>query len=292
MNTQRHERSTPSTDNNEEVSEQLSQEHFHLIKTMLYDTAGITLADHKRNMAHNRIAKRIKELNIPCFDDYISYLNKHQEEEISNLVNALTTNVTHFFREQHHFEHIKQETAALLKAGQTKIRIWSAGCSIGAEPYSTAITLYDLQQSLGIRADIKILATDIDTTALETARNRKYPERNIKGLSKEHLNKHFTTACINGENFYKLKDHVRNMVSFNYLNLNETKWPMKGPFDFIFCRNVFIYFDREKQLEYVDKMTDLLKTGGYLLLGHSEHFAAENVKYKTCGQTTYQKISD
>lgn len=273
------------------AGEQLSPAHFKAIKSQLYNAAGITIADHKINMVHNRIAKRIKELDIPTFDGYLTYLDSHKDDEIPNLINALTTNVTHFFREEHHFEHIKKEAAAMIADGQTKIRMWSAGCSIGAEPYSAAISFYEMLQALGKKVDIKILATDIDTTALARGRMGEYHEKHIKGLTKQHITKHFTTVTVAGEKHYKVQDHIRKFVSFNHLNLNDDPWPMRGPFDFVFCRNVFIYFDRDKQNEYVGKMTNLLRHGGYLCLGHSEHFASSNASYKTVGQTTYQKIT-
>lgn len=270
---------------------EFTDKHFKLIKNMLYDSAGITLADRKKNMVYNRIVKRLKKIKLSTFDEYIDYLNNNRDQEISDLVNALTTNVTHFFREEHHFDHLKKETTRLINDGQKKIRIWSAGCSIGAEPYSMAITMQAMMEEEKTKADIKILATDIDTTALEYAKKRKYQEKNIKGLTKAHLSKYFQSSKVDNETVYKLKDNIRNMVSFNYLNLNEEPWPMRGPFDFIFCRNVFIYFDRDKQQQYVANMTKLLKTGGYLCLGHSEHFASDDQNYKTCGQTTYQKIT-
>lgn len=269
----------------------LSTEHFRAIKSLLYDTAGIKLADHKRQMVENRIAKRIAQLSLNSFGDYVDYLgSKGNRDEIVHLVNALTTNVTHFFRENHHFDHLKMQIETLLQNKAYKIRIWSAGCSIGAEPYSAAISTYETMRKAGRNCDARILATDIDTLALARARKGQFHEKIIKGLSRSHLLENFDVRNDGDEKIFKIKDHVRKMVSYNYLNFNDRAWPMKGPFDFIFCRNALIYFDREKQDEYVGKMVHLLKPNGFLYLGHSEHSVMEGKGFKICGQTIYQKV--
>lgn len=273
-----------------EIRDVLDVKHFKVIKNVLYDIAGITLADHKRQMVENRIAKRINVLPLDSFDGYVKYLQgEHKQDELIHLVNALTTNVTNFFREKHHFEHLQGEIKGLLNKDGSRIRIWSAGCSIGAEPYTMAITAQQAREETKKMGNIRILATDIDTLALARGRKGMYREGILKGLSKNHLNTYFTKSHEEGEASYIVKESIRKMVAFNHLNLNEKVWPMSGPFDFIFCRNLLIYFDRPKQLEYVTKMMRLLKTGGYLYLGHSEHAVMENQGYKICGQTIYQK---
>lgn len=268
----------------------LEIKHFETIRSMLFDTSGITLADHKRQMVENRINKRIKELNIPSFDQYISLLQSNdQKDEIMHLVNSLTTNVTHFFRESHHFDHLKGATEILLNRGERKLRYWSAGCSIGAEPYSIAISLFEILNKTKTSADAKILGTDIDTIALAKARNGEFHERFMKGMEQKRLQNFFGKDVRNDEKFYTVKPFIRNYVAYNYLNLNDMKWPMSGPFDFIFCRNVLIYFNRPEQKRYVDKMIELLRPGGFLYLGHSEHSVSEGYNLKLCGQTVYQK---
>lgn len=271
--------------------EVLSQEDFDTIRSYLYDVAGITLADHKRQMAENRINKRIQTLNLSGFSDYVGRLKgRSGQDEIVNLVNALTTNVTHFFREGHHFDHLRDQLKAYWTQAPTRsVRLWSAGCSIGAEPYSAAITIYDLMQDMGLKGDAKMLATDIDTLALARARKAEFHDKNIKGLPKDFLDKHFVKSHDDGETVYTVKDYLRRMIAYNYLNLNEKTWPMSKQFDFIFCRNVLIYFNREKQKEYIGKMTRLLKPGGFLYLGHSEHAVMEGQGYEICGQTIYKK---
>jgi chemotaxis protein methyltransferase CheR len=264
----------------------LSEDNFKFIKSLLYDTAGINIPDHKQQMVFNRITKRIQGLDIKSFNDYIQYVEKN-EDEIINLINALTTNVTHFFRESHHFDHLKNEIQSLINNGQKRIRIWSAGCSIGAEPYSSAMTIDNiLPNQSGI--DIKILATDIDTNALAFARKAIYAERLLKGLPKVYLTKYFDKVEAD-EPSIKIKEKLRKIVYFNHLNLNLKDWPMTGPFDIIFCRNVLIYFDKAKQQEYVSKMIHLLKDNGYLYLGHSENSVMADRNLKICGPTIYKK---
>ena len=270
---------------------QFSHEHFDYIRSYLYDVAGITLADRKKQMVENRINKRIKELSLSGFDQYVSRLrNDSTQEEMVNLVNALTTNVTHFFRENHHFDHFRGYMAGLLQARDgRRIRVWSAACSIGAEPYSMAMVLYDVMQELKLRADARILATDIDTLALARARMGAYHDKTLKGMTPSVLKKHFMLSEEDGEDVYTIKPYLRQMVAYNYLNFNTASWPMSRQFDAIFCRNVLIYFDRAKQQEYIGKMLSYLKPGGFLYLGHSEHAVMENKGYKVCGQTIYQK---
>lgn len=272
------------------TSTSLQHDQFKEISQILYDVAGITIADHKIQMVENRIAKRIKQLSIDDFAGYIDYLHSHKKsDEMVHLVNALTTNVTHFFRENHHFEHLSKVIEILLANNQRKIRLWSAGCSIGAEPYSAAITIHETLQKFKTSADIRILATDIDTIALARARKGTYNERIIKGLTKLHLQNYFTKARTDDEDQYTAIPRLRQMISFNHFNFNEKSWPMSGPFDFAFCRNVLIYFDRDKQFEYISKILRVIRPGGFLCLGHSEHAVMERHKVKVIGQTIYQK---
>lgn len=272
-------------------TDSLTSQHFEAITRILYENAGITMAQRKRRMVENRIAKRVQELALPSFSDYLSFLeSKQNKSEIVHLVNALTTNVTHFFREEHHFQHLSAQVGHLLQNRATKIRIWSAGCSIGAEPYSAAITLLETMKKYKQRSNIRILATDIDTMALARARKGDFHEKIIKGLPRSHLLSYFNPRQQDNETIYTVNKDVRNLVAYNYLNFNTRQWPMSGPFDFIFCRNALIYFKRDKQNEYVSKMSNLLKPGGFLYLGHSEHSVMEGRDFKICGQTIYQKL--
>lgn len=262
----------------------LSEGNFQHIKTLLYNSAGIYIPDHKQQMVFNRIVKRIQEIGLTSFDHYITYVDRH-DDEIMNLINALTTNVTHFYRENHHYDHLRNEVKHMIDNGQKRLRIWSAACSIGAEPYSAAMTISDvLPHQSGF--DIKILATDIDTNALEVARKGVYVQRLLKGLPTECHKKYCDS--VDGEAI-KIKQKIRDMVFFNYMNFNTEIWPMSGPFDFIFCRNVLIYFDKIKQQEYIQKMLRLLKPGGFIYLGHSENSVMADHDLQICGPTIYRK---
>ncbi len=271
-----------------------TQEHFLTIKDVIYNVCGITLADHKAQMVSNRIAKRIKILGLPGYDAYVEYLmdKKHRDTEIPDLVNVCTTNVTHFFRENHHFEVLKEQLKTLLQQNPNKkIRIWSAGCSSGQEPYSMAMTVLDVRKETGMRGNIRILATDIDTTILARARQGIYGEDSLKGVSPEYRQKYLTIEPGSGGAKYRVNEDVRDLVSFNHLNLNMPLWPMKGPFQAVFCRNVLIYFDRDKQRTYVNKMAQLMEPGALLYLGHSEHYAGAHPMFVSKGHTTYERIA-
>jgi chemotaxis protein methyltransferase CheR len=275
----------------------VSAEEFKKIQKILLDAAGISLRDNRSTMVQNRIYKRTKTLGMPDCATYVSYLETDLDKELGNLINALTTNVTHFFREGHHFEHLEKEAFEILKSGTGRIRIWSAACSIGAEPYSAAIALTQAKQKASKEgADIKILATDVDTLALRHAREGVYKADMLKNIPKDIKLSAFSKVRQSSENkglseeHYKASDSLRKMISFNFHNFNEPTWPMKGPFDFIFCRNALIYFERPKQIEFVNKMAALLRPGGFFYLGHSETVLGERPDFKNFGKTTYQKI--
>ncbi len=267
----------------------LGSDNFDKIKGILFDVAGISLADTKRKMAENRINKRLQALNMQSYDQYINYIKCNKDIESMNLVNALTTNVTHFFRESHHFDHLQEELINMINNNTSNIRIWSAGCSIGAEPYSMAITTQRANKKTLKNSHIKILATDIDTIALSRARQGKYTDNVAKGLDKSTALEFFNKTIENGNKTYAVKPKIREMVSFNHLNLNNQIWPMSGMFDFIFCRNLLIYFKDEKQQEFLSKMKKLLRPGGFLYLGHSEHLAMDQSDFTIVGQTIYRK---
>lgn len=272
------------------MSQVLDAKDFKMIQKLLYDVAGITLSDKKHQMVENRIAKRLKQIGVPSFAAYTQLLNGAQKDaEFVHLVNALTTNVTHFFREEHHFNHLFEHARDRLRSNDPKIRMWSAGCSIGAEPYSAAMTLWRAMQETGRKGDTRILATDIDTLALARARQGFYQEKLLKGLDPQQLQKYFSKTEMDNVAGYRIKDMLRKMVAFNHLNLNRPRWPMSGLFDFIWCRNVLIYFDRDKQDDFITRMIDLLRPNGFLYLGHSEHAVMEGRGFKVCGQTIYQK---
>ncbi|WP_415893939.1 CheR family methyltransferase [Neptuniibacter sp. PT8_73] len=265
-----------------------TRQHFVKVRDELYDYAGIVLADHKQDMAYNRLVRRLRELKLSNFDDYFSFLDDNPVE-FSQFINALTTNLTAFFREKHHFEFITNTIIPEIKASNScRVRGWSAGCSLGEESYSLAMTLLEA----GIdpsRWDIRILATDIDSKVLSSAKSGIYTEDRIKNLPNSQLKRWFLKGKGSQKGFVKVKPELQDLLRFNYLNLMQD-WPIEGPLDFIFCRNVMIYFDQNTQARLLDRMHSLLKPNGYLFVGHSEALARHASNFELVGKTIYRKI--
>ncbi|MDP2486467.1 CheR family methyltransferase [Pseudoalteromonas marina] len=258
---------------------------FKDIANLVYNACGIVLGDHKREMVYSRLARRIRALKLNDFKAYLTYLDTHKDQEFDAFINAITTNLTSFFREVHHFEFIKSELIPnLIKTNKDtkRVRIWSAGCSTGEEPYSLAMTLNNAFPS---NWDVKILATDLDSNVLEKAQKGVYTAANVNGLDATHLKRWFLKSK-DGEH-YKVKDTLRERISFKRLNLLQD-WPMKGPFDLILCRNVVIYFDKETKDHLFKRYANILSDHGYLFLGHSESMGKEHSNYKNLGKTMYQ----
>ena len=258
---------------------------FKDIANLVYNACGIVLGDHKREMVYSRLARRIRALKLNDFKAYLAYLDTHKDQEFDAFINAITTNLTSFFREVHHFEFIKSELIPnLIKANKDtkRVRIWSAGCSTGEEPYSLAMTLNNAFPS---NWDVNILATDLDSNVLEKAQKGVYTAANVNGLDATHLKRWFLKSK-DGEH-YKVKDTLRERISFKRLNLLQD-WPMKGPFDLILCRNVVIYFDKETKDHLFKRYANILSDHGYLFLGHSESMGKEHSNYKNLGKTMYQ----
>ncbi|GAA68692.1 protein-glutamate O-methyltransferase CheR [Pseudoalteromonas sp. BSi20429] len=259
---------------------------FKEIASLVYSACGIVLGEHKREMVYSRLARRIRERKLTDFKAYLEYLNSHKDQEFDAFINAITTNLTSFFREIHHFEFIKSELVpALLKANKNskRVRIWSAGCSTGEEPYSLAMTLNNAFPS---NWDVKILATDLDSNVLAKAQKGIYTAANVNGLDDVQLKRWFLKSK-DGEN-YKVKDRLKESISFKRLNLLQD-WPMKGAFDLILCRNVVIYFDKETKDQLFKRYANILNEQGYLFLGHSESMGKEHTQFKNLGKTMYQK---
>ena len=260
---------------------------FRHIRKTLYDHAGISLSDYKKDMAYNRLVRRIRALNLNGFAEYFAYL-ENTPDEFGQFINALTTNLTSFFRENHHFECLKNQILPSLdKAGQKRIRIWSAGCSVGEEPYSIAMSCQMAGLSLD-KVDLKILATDIDSTVLATAKSGEYGLERIQSIP-ESYQKKFVEYDKLKPNVAIMSPKIRNMITFKELNLMQN-WPMKGPMDVIFCRNVMIYFDKETQMQLLDRMAELLTPNGILFVGHSETPFRLTDRFKLVGQTIYRRV--
>lgn len=263
---------------------------FAFIATTLHQDAGIHLPASKANLVYSRLAKRLRALGLESFRDYCALVGSEEgAQERAQMIAALTTNVTRFFREPHHFDHLRQTLLEPqlndIRAGR-RLRIWSAGCSSGQEPYSIALTLLSVLPDA--RAyDIRILATDINPLVLDTARRAVYPAEEVVSVPPD-LRRSWMETVGNGA--LRLDDRPRRLVSFRPLNLIGT-WPMKGPFDAVFCRNVVIYFDEKTQMRLLNRMSALLRPGGYLYLGHSERLIGPaEALFKLAGTTTYRKI--
>lgn len=270
---------------------QFTDEDFLYIVEMVHKITGIKLASHKRNMVYGRISRRLRELHINSFHEYCNFVETDKSgEELVNFVNAITTNLTGFFRESHHFDHLKEHLQAKAKntTGSRKLRIWSSASSSGQEPYSIAMTLSDAISNLK-QWDAKILATDIDTNMIETCQRGVYAPESAEKIP-ENYRKRFTQQEKRGEGDYSMGDDIRKLISFKPLNLLHD-WPMKGPFDIIFCRNVVIYFDKETQIKLFDRMADLLAPDGVIYIGHSESLFNVSKRFELIAQTTYRKIN-
>ena len=263
----------------------LSEREFSRIKNRVYEIAGISLSDAKRTLVISRLSKIVRGLGLPGFDAYVDFLERGgSAQDGQDFINALTTNLTRFYREDHHFEHLRSHVGALIAAKPrgSRLRIWSAGCSTGQEPYTIGMDLLGAFPELK-RWDFKILATDIDTAVIAKAARGTYPENELSGLSAERA-RPFQRV---GDGTIRVPGAVQELVSFKPLNLIG-QWPMKGPFDAIFCRNVAIYFDKPTQGEVFGRFSKLLAPEAFLYIGHSENLGSGGDGFRLVGKTIYQ----
>jgi chemotaxis protein methyltransferase CheR len=266
-----------------------TQEDFLYIKELVYKVSGISLSDVKKDMVYSRLARRLRALKINTFSDYCRYLDTHQRDELTHAINAITTNLTHFFREHHHFETLEKEILPelqKLKPRGNRLRIWSAGCSTGEEPYSIAMTVTEAIPQIK-SWDAKILATDLDSNVVAHCIEGVYDERRIEPVDKKHVSKWFTVLPDNPKKV-KVKPELASLITFKQLNLMDA-WPIRGPFDVIFCRNVVIYFDKPTQQKLFKRFYDMLAPNGYLFLGHSEQLGPFQANFESLGRTTFRK---
>jgi chemotaxis protein methyltransferase CheR len=264
-----------------------TQENFAQIAALLYQQAGISLSDTKATLVYSRLAKRVRALGLYSFDDYCDLVaSEAGEEERGRMLNALTTNLTRFFREPHHFDHLRDQVLApridRVRAGG-RLRIWSAGCSSGQEPFSIAITILSLIPNAA-DLDVKVLATDIDTNMIAEGAAGIYAEETIEPIPAS-LRSRWLERDPSG--CWRLGAAPRALVAFKPLNLM-APWPVKGPFQAIFCRNVVIYFDEPTQEKVWSRFAPLLEPGGRLYIGHSERLGAAAAGYVSDGLTVYR----
>ena len=264
-------------------------DHFAFIRKTLFENAGITLSEIKRDMVYSRLIRRIRALNLHTFDEYLNLLKKSPEREMVEFTNSLTTNLTSFFRENHHFEYLRSTIFPELASRKRvrRLRIWSAGCSTGEEPYSLAITLKESMRCFP-GWDVRILATDLDSNVVATAQAGIYPRERVEGLPKAVVSRWFNKGSGALEGKVKVKAELQELITFKQLNLMHS-WPMKGPFDIIFCRNVVIYFNKETQRTLFSRYADYLDEKSFLIVGHSESLHGVTNQFRLLGKTIYQK---
>lgn len=283
--------STRNTGYGEPVFE-FTDRDFNDLRELAYKLTGISLADHKRDLVYGRLTRRLRAYGLTRFRDYCDILKENSPDEVEQFTNAITTNLTSFFRESHHFDYLKNTVAPELVRHHRKngrIRIWSAGCSTGEEAYSIAMTLRDAIPSID-DLNLRILATDLDSNVVRHGATGVYVDSRVDGLDKSLVKRWFTRGSGSHAGKVKVHDDLRKMVAFKQLNLMKP-WPMKGMFDVIFCRNVVIYFDKDTQRVLFDRFAELLPNGSSLFIGHSETLHNVTERFELDGRTIYRKVS-
>lgn len=269
----------------------LTDKQFKTLCDLVYDATGIVLAEGKRQMVYRRLMRRIRELKLDTFPEYYRLLEQEDDAEWPNFLNAITTNFTSFFRENHHFEYLKNNFLPkhCNEFGRDRLRVWSSASSTGEEPYSLAITLRDFYGPGITDSNWKILATDLDTNVIDHAKTGVYDADRIDGLPEQVKKNYFKRRTTGDREEVKVANELQSLVTFKPLNLMHD-WPMKGPFDIIVCRNVMIYFDKPTQAKLLKKFIKLLRPNGVLMLGHSESIAKDFHQLRADGRTTYLKV--
>jgi len=264
----------------------LTDLQFQKISKIIYDICGINLKEGKEALVRSRLLKRLRTLGVNSFGDYLTLLEGRKAAlEIPHLVDVITTNKTGFFREDDHFAFLQTEVLPQIR--NNRVRIWSAACSSGEEPYTMAMVLKESFTGLD-RRDVRILATDISSRMIERAKKGIYAADAVRDVPQPYLGRYFLRVRWKDEVCYQIQESLRSMIAFARLNLMEP-WPMKGPFDVIFCRNVMIYFDRPTQEKLVNRFWDLLASGGYLFVGHSEGLSGVSHQFRHIRPAIYRK---
>ncbi len=259
-------------------------EDFQQVRRLLYQRSGISLSESKDQMVYSRLARRLRALGLDSFSAYFEHLQQH-DEEWQEFVNALTTNLTSFFRESHHFEALAEYLQKHPRRNGP-IRIWCSAASTGEEPFSLAITAMEAFASL--RPPVQIIASDIDTGVLQTAARGIYPLNRIDQLSSTRKKRFFLRGKGRQEGMARVRDELRELIEFQQINLLDPRWPIEPGLDVIFCRNVMIYFDKPTQQHLLERMIKLLRSDGLFFAGHSESFVHATHLVRLIGRTVYQ----
>jgi chemotaxis protein methyltransferase CheR len=266
------------------------EEDFEALRRLVKQLTGINLTDQKRELVYGRLSRRLRALNLTSFRDYRQRLAEDRDELV-NFCNAITTNLTSFFREAHHFEYLRDHVLlprAADSQSAKRIRIWSAGCSTGEEPYSIAMTVLEAVPDLR-RWDIRILATDLDSDVLDRAQRGVYTPDRVQGLPPSRVERFFSPHQDKRGPVVQVSPEIAQLITFKQLNLMH-ELPMKGPLDVIFCRNVVIYFDKDTQRELFGRIAKLQRPGDLLFLGHSESLFKVTNDYALIGKTVYKRV--
>jgi chemotaxis protein methyltransferase CheR len=263
---------------------QFTSRDFERIRKLIYDHAGISLNDSKQELVYSRLSRRLRATGLATFAEYLGLLESNDEQEWEAFTNSLTTNLTAFFREPHHFPLLAEHLKA--RKGKGPITLWCSASSTGEEPYSMAITAAETFGTL--TPPVSIIATDLDTHVLEKARAGVYTEERISKMDPDLVKRYFQRGVGRQDGFVRVRQELRSMITFRQVNLLARDWPLRGPLDAIFCRNVMIYFDKPTQLEILKRFVPLLRSDGLLFAGHSEslHHAEEYLRLR--GKTVYE----
>jgi len=260
---------------------------FERVRALIHQRAGISLADSKQEMVYSRLARRLRATGIQSFANYLDDLEAgRMDREWESFTNALTTNLTSFFREAHHFPLLHEHLTAARKKDTRPLTIWCSAASTGEEPYSIAMTACEAFNTL--TPPVHIVATDIDTNVLNTASNGVYPMERLDKMSPERLRRFFLKGKGAHEGMARVRPELRNLVTFKQLNLLADGWPLEGQFDAIFCRNVMIYFDKPTQRKILGRFVPLMKPHALLFAGHSENFLYVSDALRLRGKTVYE----
>ena len=266
----------------------MDQRIFNRYRSFVHEKCGIALGEGKEAPVSARLGKRMRALGIADYGAYLKHVQQHDDDgELTYLLNAISTNFTSFYRESAHFERLTECMARWLAAGQTRFRVWCAASSTGEEPYTLAMTLREAAS--GRNLDMRILATDIATDVLQTAAQGVYDKDRAKSVPPLLRERYFERVGVNGAACHRALPELREMIAFQRLNLSTPPFPMRGPFDVVFCRNVMIYFDNQVRKRLLDEIYRLLRPGGYLMVGHAESLTSMIGEFRLVSPSVYTK---
>jgi len=271
----------------------LSNAEFDRLRALVREHTGIALSDAKRQLVYGRLARRLRALKFESFGQYIELIERGEPGELEEFVNAVTTNLTSFFREPHHFDYLGREMLPALVSrghGASRLRIWCCAASTGEEPYSIAMVLREAQDRLA-GWDVKMLATDLDSNVLAAGAAGVYADERLKGMDPARVARFFDKGSGAQAGKFRAREELRKLITFKQLNLMND-WPVRGPFDAIFCRNVIIYFDKATQRTLFERLAALQRPGDLLFLGHSESLHRVSERYELIGRTIYRRLAD